>query len=134
MTEVLRHIVSFRGGVSCRRETSGPLGLILIGRTSDARHEAASLAFCGVAPADLPEAIEDPSIECARSGHYRITAGPRQWYVVARSVYLHREVASRFYEAIPPRKVPWHKKVFWSVVLRLVASERGKRLLLALRR
>jgi len=128
-----RRIVGFRGGVSCRRD-DGPLGLTLIGRAADRREEVATLAFSGAAPPGLPEALEDAVVEQVEAGRYRIWSGTREWSFSARSVHLHREVSSTFYRAIPPRIVPWHKRLFWRVVLALAATRMGKALLLTLRR
>jgi hypothetical protein len=127
-----RRIVGFQGGVSCRRE-DGPLGLTLIGRTTDRPDEVATLAFAAAAPPNLPEALEDALVEQVEPGRYRIGSGTREWLLSARSVHLHREVSSTFYRAISPRLVPWNKRLFWRVLLALVASRIGKALLLALR-
>jgi hypothetical protein len=128
-----RRIVRFRGGVSCRRDDS-PLGLTLIGRTTDRPDELATLAFTGAAPANLPEALEDATVEQVEAGRYRIWSGRREWIFPARSAHLHREVSTTFYRAIAPRLVPWNKRLFWRVVLAMAASPVGRRLLLALRR
>ena len=55
-------VVAFRGGVSCRRDTNGPLGLTLIGWTADHPDEKAFVAFSGRAPDTLPEVLEDPTV------------------------------------------------------------------------
>lgn len=128
-----KRIVRFRGGVSCRRD-DGPLGLTLIGRTTDRPDEIATLAFTASAPAGLPDALEDATVEEVEAGRYRIWSGRREWIFPARSVHLHREVSATFYRAIAPREVPWNKRLFWSVVLAMASSRVGKRLLLALRR
>ena len=128
-----KRIVRFRGGVSCRRD-DGPLGLTLVGRTTDRPEEIATLAFAGPAPANLPEALEDATVEQVGVGRYRIWSGRREWIVCARAAHLHREVATTFYRAIAPRMVPWNKRVFWRVVLGLAANPVGRRLLLAMRR
>jgi hypothetical protein len=128
-----RRMVRFRGGVSCRRE-DGPLGLTLIGRTTDRPDEVATLAFAAAAPPGLPEALEDATVEEVEAGRYRIRSDQREWIFSARSAHLHREVASTFYRAISPRLVPWKKRLFWRVVLAVAASRVGKTLLLTLRR
>src|ERR1700720_2564489 len=128
-----RRIVRFRGGVSCRRD-DGPLGLTLIGRTTDRPDETATLAFAASAPAGLPEALEDATVEQLDAGRYRIWTGRREWIFPARSAHLHREVSTTFYRAITPRLVPWSTRLFWRVVLAMAASPVGKRLLLVLRR
>src|SRR5882762_11422003 len=127
-----RRIVRFRGGVSCRRDDE-PLGLTLIGRTTDRPDEVASLAFAAAAPPGLPEALEDATVEQVEAGRYRIWSGQREGIFAARSAHLHRQVASPFYRAISPRLVPWSKRVFWRVVLAMVSNPVGKRLLLVLR-
>ena len=127
-----RRVVRFRGGVSCRRD-DGPLGLTLIGRTPDRPDETATLAFAASAPSDLPEALEDATVEQLDVGRYRIWSGRREWIFPARSAHLHREVSTTFYRAITPRLVPWSKRVFWRVVLAMVSNPVGKRLLLVLR-
>lgn len=128
-----KRIVRFRGGVSCRRD-DGPLGLTLIGRTTDRLDEIATLAFAAGAPAGLPEALEDATVEQVDSGRYRIWSGRREWIFPARSIHLHREVSTTFYRAIAPRLVPWSKRLFWSLVLAMASSRVGKQLLLTLRR
>jgi hypothetical protein len=128
-----KRIVRFRGGVSCRRD-EGPLGLTLIGRTTDRPDEIATLAFAATAPAGLPEALEDATVEQVDAGRYRIWSGKREWIFPARAAHLHREVSTIFYRAIAPRAVPWSKRLFWRVVLALAAHPAGRRLLLVLRR
>jgi hypothetical protein len=127
-----RRIVRFRGGVSCRRDEA-PLGLTLIGRTTDPPDEIATLAFSCVAPPKLPEALEDATVEEVDTGRYRIWSGRREWIFPARSVHLHREVATVFYRAISPRVPPRKKRLFWRLVLAMASSRAGRRLLLTLR-
>ena len=128
-----RRIVRFRGGVSCRRD-DGPLGLTLIGRTIDRSDEIATLSFVGPAPEGLPEALEDATVEQTGPDQYRIWSGRREWILAARSVHLHREVSATFYRAIAPRLVPWTKRLFWRIVLSMLASRFGKSDHLTLRR
>lgn len=127
-------VVTFRGGVSCRREPDGPLGLTLVGWTADHPDERTTVAFSGKAPESLPEVLEDPTVYRIDPRRYRIASTPREWIIEAGAVHVHREVATAFYRAIPPRAVPWGKKAFWRIVLALAGSSLGKRLLLALRR
>jgi len=129
----VKRIVRFRGGVSCRRD-DGPLGVTLIGRTTDRPDEIATLAFPAAAPQGLPEALEDATVEQLDVGRYRIWSGRREWIVTARAAHLHREVSTTFYRAIAPRVVPWNKRLFWRILLSMVAHPAGKRILLALRR
>ena len=97
--------------------------------------EPPGVTALAVAGADsLPEVLEDPTVYRIDPHHYRIISTPREWIAEASAVHVHREVATAFYRAIPPRPVPWGKRLFWRVVLPLVGSSLGKRLLLALRR
>jgi hypothetical protein len=127
-------VVRFRGGVSCRPDASGPLGLTRVGWTSDHPDERVSLAFSGRSPEGLPEVLEDPIVDRLDERRYRISSPPREWIVEATAIHLHREMAATFYRAIPPRMAPWGKRFFWRIVLALAASAWGKKLLLALRR
>ena len=127
-------VVSFRGGVSCRRDPGDPLGLTLVGWASDHPGERVSLAFTGDAPETLPEVLEDATVDRVGESRYRIASAPREWVVEAKAFHLHREIATAFYRAIPPREVPWGKRLFWQVVLGMAASKWGRRVLLRLRR
>jgi hypothetical protein len=127
-------VVRFRGGVSCRRDSSGPLGLTLIGWTSDHPDERVSVAFSGRAPEALPDVLEDPIVDRLDERRYRISSPPREWIVEATAIHLHREMAVTFYRAIPPRAAPWSRRLLWRILLALAATSWGKKLLLALRR
>ena len=120
----------FRGWISCRRDGEGPLGLILVGRTSQHRRdEAVQVAFSCPAPVDLPEALEDARIEFLGGHRHRLTSGDKSW-ILEGPVHVHREVAGAFYKAIPPRPVPWRKRLFWRVMLGLARNPISRRLLL----
>jgi hypothetical protein len=123
-------IIRFRGWISCRRDGEGPLGLILVGRaTQHHREEAVQVAFSCPAPADLPDALEDARIEFLGGNRHRLTSGGRSWELDC-AVHIHREVAGAFYKALPPRVVPWRKRLFWRVMLALAANPLGRKLLL----
>jgi hypothetical protein len=126
-------IVAFRGGVSCRRDSDGPLGLTFIGWTVDHPDERAVVTFSGRAPDNLPDVLEDPTIYRVDERCYRIWSAPREWLVEATAVHVHREIATSFYRAIPPRTAPWTKRLFFRLLLAMMSSSWGKRLLLALR-
>ena len=127
-------VVKFRGGVSCRRDSCGPLGLTLVGWTSDHPDERVSLAFSGRSPEGLPEVLEDAIVHRLDERRYRISSPPREWIVEASAIHLHRDMAATFYRAIPPRAAPWSRRLLWRILLALAATAWGKKLLLALRR
>ena len=123
-------VMRFSGWISCRRDGEGPLGLILVGRASQQQHEeSVQLAFSCPAPVDMPEALEDAQVEFLGEDRYRITSGDRSW-TLEGPVHVHRDVAAAFYKAIPPRPVPWQKRLFWRVMLGLAANSFTRRLLL----
>jgi hypothetical protein len=110
------------------------LGLTLTGRTAAEPGEELQLSFAGTVPGDFPERLEDAVVERGAAGEYRITSGGRSWRVTARSVEVHREVAQRFYQAIPPRPAPWRRLALFSLMLGLARTRIGIALLRALRR
>jgi len=126
-------LATFRGPVRCRCAADVP-GLTLSGDTAEAPGEATALAFSAAAPAQFPETLQDARVERLGPGRYRISSAPREWLIAAAAVHVHRDVGAQFYHAIPPRPAPWHKRVFWRVVLTLAASRAGLALLRVLRR
>ncbi len=124
----------FRGGVSCRRDVCGPIGLTLVGRTIDQPDEMLAIAFSGRAPEGLPEVLEDARVEQAARNSYRITSARREWLICATAIHVHRDIATTFYRAVTPRVPRLTLRIFWRLVLALANNPTGKRLLLALRR
>jgi hypothetical protein len=122
-------IVRFLGWISCRRDGEGPLGLILVGRTKDRPDEAVKMAFACAAPIDLPEALEEATVERLGPRQYRLSSGDRSW-TLDGVAHIHREVASAFYKAVPPRPVPLRKRLFWRVMLGLASTSLGRWILL----
>jgi hypothetical protein len=126
-------VARFRGTVRCRREPHGPLGLTLSGLADDRSGDEVQLAFAAAAPPDLPERLEDALIERGEPGEYRIVSAARSWPIAARSVHVHREIAERFYRAIPPRPAPLMRRMLFGAMLALARSRVGIALLKALR-
>jgi hypothetical protein len=127
-------VAQFTGSVRCRRAPEGPLGLTLTGCTAVHPGAELELAFAGVAPADLPERLEDARVEAAAPGEYRIAAGGREWRVTARALHAHYNVGAAFYGAIPGRPAPLARRFLYRVLLALARSRAGLALLRAARR
>ena len=135
-------LATFRGTVAARRAVHAPLGLTLIGTSAgSATHagEPTQLAFSGAAPAALPAELRDVAVSQPDGGQYRLdgtnAGGERgEWLLVARAAHLHHDVGAAFYRALPPRPVPWSRRLLWALLLRLAASRAGLSLLAALRR
>jgi hypothetical protein len=122
-------VIRFPGWISCRRDGEGPLGLILVGRTQDRPEEPVQMSFACTAPADIPDALEGTTVTRLAPRRYRISSGTRSWTLDAVA-HLHRDVATAFYRALPPRPVPPRKRLFWRVLLTLAAYPATRRLLL----
>ena len=130
MPEVL---AAFRGPVSCTRAAGVPT-LTLRGNSARAPGAETALAFSAAAPPDLPDTLHDAVVERLGGGQFRIVSAAREWSFTASAAHLHREIGAEFYRAIPPRPVPWRKRLFWRAVLALAASRVGLAALRALRR
>ena len=76
-------VVAFSGGVSCRRDERGPLGVTLVGRTVDHPDELAVVSFSGAAPDCLPEALEDARVDRLSPDTWRIASLQREWLITA---------------------------------------------------
>ena len=126
-------LATFRGSVSCTRAALAP-GLTLVGATAESPDELTALAFSGAPPPECPDTLQDAQVVHLGGTQYRISSGAREWLIESQAVHLHREVAERFYRAIPPRTAPWRKLVFWRLVLIVAASRAGLAALRVLRR
>jgi hypothetical protein len=126
-------LVRFHGAVSCRRPP-GPLGLTLSGTAAGTPAERTVLVFSAAAPGEFPGELADARVERLDRNRYRIASGTREWVIEAAAVHVHREVATPFYAAIPPRPVPLSRRLLWRAALALAASRAGLAVLRALRR
>jgi hypothetical protein len=124
-------LAAFRGTVRCRRTANA---LILTGAAADCIDDSLILTFISSTPPDLPDSLTAVSVSAVDGRHYRITSASQDVIVEATSHHLHRDIGKVFYRAVPPRRVPLSKRLFWGAVLRLVGSRTGKRVLLSLRR
>ena len=134
MAEPAVRVAQFQGGVECRRESAGPLGLTLTGRGAGHAGEPLRLAFAAAAPADLPARLADALIERTGPEEYRIAAGAREWRLTARALHVHRDAGEAFYSAIPGRPAPLARRVLYRALLALARAPFGLALLRAARR
>jgi hypothetical protein len=125
-------VVRFSGTVSCQHST-GTLKFTLSGTSAAPPAQPLTVGFTTAAPAGLPAVLADAVVEQTAPGMFRIASAAGEWTLAAAGVHVHREVARPFYRAIPPRRVPLGKKVFWRLVLRLAGSRAGVALLRSLR-
>ena len=117
-------LVRFRGTVRCERRPA-PLGLVLNGAVEDG--QPAVLAFVGAAPADLPPSLDAPAVYRTLPAAYRLESGEQRWSLAASAVFLHRDVGAAFFQAVPPRRAPWRRRLLWSALLMVAGSAPGRR-------
>ncbi len=129
-SEALGSVIRFDGVVECQAGTA-PLALLLTGQSGGL---PAELAFATAAAPPLPPRLQAPQVESLRPGAWRISAGSAQWTVEAASIHLHRNVAAVFYRAVPPRPVPWRKRLFFRTLLAFAATPAAAWLLARRRR
>ncbi len=113
----------FTGRVECRR-TNGTACLTLVGR--DARGDRVHLLLQGMPPGDLPARLDAASVTPLEADRYEIASGGRAWVVTGRSAHLHYDLSEVFYRAVPPRRVPLRKRLFWRVVFSAAGSRAGR--------
>jgi hypothetical protein len=122
-------MLRFQGRTLCRGNGAGPLGLMLVGHTADSPDETVQVAFACPRPANIPEALDNVTVERLSPRHYRVSSGGRSW-TLNGVAHVHRNVGAAFYTALPPRSVPLAKRLFWHLILGLAATAPGRWLLL----
>jgi hypothetical protein len=124
-------LAAFRGTVTCRR-TAG--SLILSGSAADSADDRLIVTLVSATIPDIPGSLTAVILTAAGERRYRISSGSGDLIVEATSLHVHRDIGKVFYRAVPPRKVPFTKRLFWLLVLKLAGSRTGKQVLAALRR
>lgn len=56
-----------------------------------------------------------------------LEAAGKRWLLPTVRVFVHRDIGGPALAAIPPRRVPWGKRLFWSTLLALLRTETGRR-------
>lgn len=137
--------IRFAGEVSLERCDGRALGLVLRGVEAPSRPGARAtpieVAFatravpCGI-EALRDAVIEELQPECgAPDGPRRFHVQDAQcrWEIEALSVHVHRDVREIFFAAVPPRRAPPMRRLFFTLAPILVANPLGRWLLHALR-
>jgi len=117
----------FVGRVEIHRDTAGPLRLTLTGTTRRSRDEKLQISFATDSPPAVPADLQEVDIEQLADRRYRIASAGREW-IVDGVAHLHRSAGIEFNEALPPRPVPWRKRVLWRALLAsaaLISRMRG---------
>ncbi len=128
-----RLIAVLGAGVICCPQSGPSAGVTLCGVSAGDPHERLILSFIAGTGADLPATLDGATVVALGEGRYRIDSPPRQWFIRAHALHLHRDARPVFFQAIPPRPAPLGKRLFWRVVLWAAGHRTGLRLLKALR-
>jgi hypothetical protein len=96
----------------------------LIGATQ--RNARAYLTLGAAVPADLPARIDAGTVEQLDERRYRVSAPGREWILDARCAFVHHDVSGAVRAALPPRRVPLVKRLFWRLLLAFAASRAGR--------
>jgi hypothetical protein len=139
MTPALRGLIAFDGAVACSLEP-GAVNLVLRGLACDLPAEALLAGAVLDLPGGLPAALHAvslseyaPSPEDASTRRFRLQSQRLQLDLAARSVQLHRHVARAFFGAVAPPRVPFGRRLGWTVLLTLLRIPGVERLLVRLR-
>lgn len=108
--------LQFAGTVAVQRNLAGPLRLTLIGTTRRSQNEKLQLSFATDSSPDIPADLQDVTVDQVSERCYRIVAVGREW-MVDGAAHLHRSAGAEFNTALPPRPVPWRKRVLWRTLL-----------------
>jgi hypothetical protein len=82
-----------------------------------------------LASADFPARLEAPVVEPAGQHEYRIVSAGAQRVIRAQRVFVHRDVRQVFCDAVPARRPPLAKRLFWRALLAFAGSALGRRML-----
>lgn len=139
--------IRFAGEVRCVREEGRALCFVLRGAEALARAGARAVTLeAAFAMRDPPwdlEGLRDAVVEelCPeRDAHsdglrrFLIRDARQRCTIEALSVHVHRDVRDIFFAAVPPRRAPPARRIFFALVPALVANPLGRWLLRALRR
>jgi hypothetical protein len=129
MTPAPSFPLRFAGRVLCRRDSRGPLNLTLSGRLLDAPEEPLLLAFAASAPDGLPELLQDAEVEQTGPRRFRICSSAGEW-TLDGAAHVHRDATAELASVLPARAVPWHKRLFWRLLLAVAANRAARRLIL----
>lgn len=112
-----------------RTESGGRAYLTLVGATLPGSPPSGFTEAAPDALAQLPARIERGSVEQLDGGRCRISAPDREWMIEVSRFLLHLDASPAFYAALPPRPVPFAKRLFWRIVLGMAGSPLGRWLL-----
>lgn len=59
--------------------------------------------------------------------HWWLEVAGERWPLTQARVFVHRDVVSQARAIIPPRRVPWRKRLFWSALLAVLRTAAGRR-------
>jgi hypothetical protein len=130
-------MIEFLGEVQCL-SGSGAVNLQLHGRShcpgvSESVCDT-DILFAGANPPGLPARLHEARVSAldylGGVRRIRIESAEGRWELLARSTQLHRAAAAAMFAAVPSRRVPWHLRAGWSLLLSVLAIPGAGRLIL----
>jgi hypothetical protein len=130
----VRELIAFAGPVHCE-SVHGAINLVLRGfarATQGPRGDVSEVLFSGASAVTLPPDLRDARVlaltdEPGKSGasdtalrRFRIESPEVRLELQARSVQLHRDAATAFFEAVPPPRVPLRLRLSWWLLLNVL--------------
>jgi hypothetical protein len=127
------------GEVACLRKPGEAAGLALSG--AEACGMRTVVTFGIEDPPGLPPRLEGVTVmelpgssEPAGSRRFRIVSGSSSWSFDAKSLHVHRDVSEAFFVAVPPRRAPFDRRLFFDLLPMFAGNTLGRKLLRAVRR
>lgn len=141
MSPAVQPVIQFDGAVECSLRP-GAVNLVLRGRVGEEPAEALfAAATAELLPGALPASLHAVSVseytppQAGATVHrFRLQSQELQLDLGARSLQLHRHAGRAFFGAVAPPRVPFGRRLGWTVLLTLLRVPGVERLLLRLRR
>ena len=94
-------------------------------RLSGSRVDGARLLvdIAGSAAPELPSRLSDAVLEPAGPDGWQLIGGGRSFLLPHSRVFVHEDLGAAMQAAIPPRRVPWSRRIFWQIVFLLMRSD-----------
>jgi hypothetical protein len=108
--------------VDCLRSTGpGRLQWRLSGRLASGGSLLVDVS--GPSATVLPARLADALLEPDGSDGWRLSGGGHSFPLPHSQVFVHEDLGAAMRAAIPPRRVPWSRRLFWNAVFLLMRSD-----------
>ena len=79
--------------------------------------------IAGAAASELPLRLSDAVLEPAGPEGWQLSGGGRSFLLPHSRIFVHEDLGAAMQAAIPPRRVPWSRRIFWQIVFLLMRSD-----------